>query len=204
MKKNIKIINILITATLLFWGSASFRLNLDASRYFYNISAGNIVLAALTPEDLAPETQQQFPGLFPKNETSPQNGDYKITPPNPYETIPPEVQRKNPGFFPQGSPGEIQPRPGEITPKGTFKLPNPLGVQTIADLIDRIAGYLIVIAAPIVTLMILFAGFKILTAGDNPENLKSAKQMILWTVIGYAIILISKGITLIIKQLLGS
>jgi len=92
------------------------------------------------------------------------------------------------------------------TPNGTgdsYKLPNPLGVQTITDLIDRIAGYLFVIATPIVTLMILFAAFQILTAGDNPEKLKTAKQIILWTCVGYGIILISKGITLIIKQLLG-
>ncbi|MEK7574006.1 MAG: pilin [Patescibacteria group bacterium] len=87
----------------------------------------------------------------------------------------------------------------------TFTLPNPLGTtSTFAEIIDRVTGYLIVIAAPIATLMILLAAFKILTAGDNPENLKSAKQMILWTVVGYAIILVSKGITLIIKQLLGA
>lgn len=86
-----------------------------------------------------------------------------------------------------------------------YKLPNPLGTtSTFAEIIDRIVGYLIIIAAPIVTLMILIAAFKILTAGDNPENLKGAKQTIFWTVIGYAIILLSKGITLIIKQLLGS
>jgi hypothetical protein len=196
MKKNIKIINLLLTAMLLFWGNVSFRLNPDALHYFHNISAGNIVLAALTPEDLPPETRQQFPNLFPQNGTSPQNGDYKLTPPSPYEELEPSWKRP--------SPGEIQPRPGEITPKkGVFKLPNPLGVQTITDLVDRIAGYLIVIAAPIVTIMILFAAFQILTAGDNPEKLKTAKQMILWTVVGYGIILISKGITLIIKELLG-
>ncbi len=102
-----------------------------------------------------------------------------------------------------GSPG------GGGAPGGvngdSYKLPNPLGTtSTFAEIIDRVTGYLIIIAAPIATLMILLAAFKILTAGDNPENLKSAKQMILWTVVGYAIILISKGITLIIKQLLGS
>lgn len=95
--------------------------------------------------------------------------------------------------------------PGGASKGSPYELPNPLGnVSTFAEIIDRVTGYLIIIAAPIVALMILFAGFKILTAGDNPENLKSAKQMILWTVVGYAIILVSKGITLIIKQLLGS
>jgi hypothetical protein len=77
------------------------------------------------------------------------------------------------------------------------------GNTTIAQLINNIAYYLSVyIAPPIVTLMILFAAFQILTAGDNPEKLTSAKNMILWTVIGYVIILIAWGITSIIQQLL--
>jgi heme/copper-type cytochrome/quinol oxidase subunit 2 len=86
-----------------------------------------------------------------------------------------------------------------------IELPNPLGGgnTTIAQLINNIAYYLSVyIAPPIVTLMILFAAFQILTAGDNPEKLTSAKNMILWTVIGYVIILIAWGITSIIQQLL--
>ena len=87
---------------------------------------------------------------------------------------------------------------------GTYGLPNPLGVETFAEIINNIAYYLTVyIAPPIVTLMILFAAFQILTAGDNPEKLKTAKQIILWTCLGYGIILISWGITSIIQQLLS-
>lgn len=88
---------------------------------------------------------------------------------------------------------------------GTFTLPNPLRATNIAQIITNIAYYLSVyIAPPIVTLMILFAAFQILTAGDNPEKLTSAKNMILWTVVGYVIILIAWGVTSIIHQLLSS
>lgn len=87
---------------------------------------------------------------------------------------------------------------------GTYKLPNPLGVDSIAQIINNVAYYLTVyIAPPIVTIMILIAGFYFLTAGDKPERIITAKQIILWTVIGYAIILISWGATSIIKELLG-
>lgn len=87
---------------------------------------------------------------------------------------------------------------------GTYTLLNPLGVENIADVIDNVAYYLTVyIAPPIVTIMILIAGFYFLTAGDKPERLITARQIIFWTVIGYAIILISWGITSIIAQLLG-
>ncbi|MDP3052778.1 MAG: hypothetical protein Q8N22_02380 [bacterium] len=101
-----------------------------------------------------------------------------------------------------------QTRSGGTTPSGNqgggFTIPNPLGVESISQIINSIAYSLSVyIAPPIVTIMILFAAFKILTAGDNPENIKSAQQMILWTCVGYGIILISWGITSIIQQLLG-
>lgn len=102
-----------------------------------------------------------------------------------------------------------QTRTGGTTPSGNqggIELPNPLGAgnTTIAQIINNIAYALSVyIAPPIVTIMILFAAFKILTAGDNPENIKSAKEMILWTCVGYGIILISWGITSIIQQLLS-
>lgn len=87
---------------------------------------------------------------------------------------------------------------------GSYTLPNPLGAESIAQIINRVAYYLTVyIAPPIVTIMILIAGFYFLTAGENPERVKTARQIILWTVIGYAIILISWGVTLIITQLLG-
>ncbi len=100
-----------------------------------------------------------------------------------------------------------QTRFGGTTPSGnqggTYTLPNPLGVENIAQIIQNVTYYLSVyIAPPIVTLMILFAAFQILTAGDNPEKLNTAKQIILWTIVGYVIILISWGITSIIQQLL--
>lgn len=88
---------------------------------------------------------------------------------------------------------------------GSYELPNPLGAgnTTISQIINNVASYLsIYIAPPIVTIMIIFAAFQILTAGDNPDKVKTGKEIILWTVIGYAIILISWGITSIIQQLL--
>ncbi|MEK7520756.1 MAG: hypothetical protein AAB560_01630 [Patescibacteria group bacterium] len=82
-------------------------------------------------------------------------------------------------------------------------LDNPLKITSIAALIDNIAGYLILIAAPIAVLMILFAAFQIMSAGGNEERVTKGKKTILYAVIGFAIILISKGITMIVQQLLG-
>ncbi len=106
-----------------------------------------------------------------------------------------------------GNPGSSGGFPGTGTTGsqgGDFTIPNPLGVESISQIINNIAYALSVyIAPPLVTLMILFAAFQILTAGDNPEKLKTGREIILWTCVGYGIILISWGITSIIQQLLS-
>ena len=51
--------------------------------------------------------------------------------------------------------------------------------------------------------MVIYGGFQILTAGGTPEKFTTGRKTILYAVIGYGIIIISKGVTLILKQLLG-
>ncbi|MEE8131627.1 MAG: pilin [Candidatus Paceibacterota bacterium] len=81
-------------------------------------------------------------------------------------------------------------------------LPNPLGADNITDILKNIVNYLIKIGAPILAIMILIGGFQILTAGDNPEKVKTGRHTILYSVIGYAIILSAWGIVAIIEKLL--
>jgi hypothetical protein len=87
-----------------------------------------------------------------------------------------------------------------------LKLDNPLGSQgvtTIPGLVDKIIDFLIQLSAPVVTIMILVGAFKMLTAGGNTDKFKEGKKTITYAVIGLAIILISKGITSIVKDFLG-
>ena len=83
-------------------------------------------------------------------------------------------------------------------------LENPIGTKSFTELLKRIIGYLIVIGAPILALMVLYGGFYILTAGGNPEKFKTGKDVILYAVIGYIIILVSWGIIYIIGEILGA
>ena len=54
-------------------------------------------------------------------------------------------------------------------------------------------------------IIILFAGFKWMTAGGNEENITSAKQMLIAGVIGLVIILSSYALaTFIINQIVAS
>jgi len=86
----------------------------------------------------------------------------------------------------------------------TITIPNPLKVTTIAALVERINRWLIYIGAPILTLMVIIGAFQILTAGGNPEKVTSGRKTITYAVIGYALLLLSSGITKIIESILGA
>jgi len=97
---------------------------------------------------------------------------------------------------------------GEIPSKGTGRtqvitLPNPLQAKTFQELIQRIVNWLLVIGAPILVLMIIIGAFQIMTGAGNPEKITMGRRTITYAVFGYALLLISNGIILIIKQLLG-
>lgn len=81
-------------------------------------------------------------------------------------------------------------------------LPNPLQVSSIPELLNNIAGYLIYISIPVVTIMIVYGAFQILTAAGSPEKFKSGKQTIVYAIIGFIIVILAKGITMIIKEIL--
>ncbi|MEK9170526.1 MAG: pilin [Patescibacteria group bacterium] len=84
-----------------------------------------------------------------------------------------------------------------------ISISNPLGVSTFADLIAKINRWLIIIGAPILTLMILIGAFQIMFAGSTPDKVTEGRHTITYAIIGYGLLLISTGIAYIIKDILG-
>lgn len=86
---------------------------------------------------------------------------------------------------------------------GEFQIKNPLKAGTIPEILDRIAGFLYYLALAVVTIMVLWAGFQILTAAGSPEGIDKGKRTLLWAVIGTVVILIAGGIADIVADILG-
>lgn len=106
-------------------------------------------------------------------------------------------------FAPLAVPGVVLA--DEITPcpASTFCIPNPLKFQSLADLLNAILNFLITIGAPIATIMIVYAGFTYIFAAGEPQKITQARAILLWTAVGYSIILVAKGILAVIKDVLG-
>ncbi|MDD4930816.1 MAG: pilin [Candidatus Colwellbacteria bacterium] len=89
-----------------------------------------------------------------------------------------------------------------------FQICNPLsdnctgGGGTIEDILDKVINFILLIAAPIAALMYVWAGFMFLTAGGDPKKIDQAKKAVLWTSIGIGVLVISKGLVIVVQDIL--
>ena len=85
-------------------------------------------------------------------------------------------------------------------------LKNPLnGVNSLTDLIKAILTFIVNDIAPvIITLMLVYCGFLFVLAQGNEEKLRTARTMLLWTVIGAILLLGAVAIENVISTTVGS
>lgn len=93
--------------------------------------------------------------------------------------------------------------PGSSSSSSSTGIDNPITTDTFSELIDMIVNIFFYLALALTPLMIVIAGFNFLTAGGNPSKIETAKKIILYTVIGFAIILLSKAIIGFVQGILG-
>jgi len=88
----------------------------------------------------------------------------------------------------------------------SLDIPNPLGeTSDIYTLIDIVTKFLIGLAIVITPIIIVYAGFLYITAGGNEEKIKTAQKVLIWALLGFALVLIARGIPALIKEfLMGS
>ena len=100
------------------------------------------------------------------------------------------------------------PGPGDTSnpnpPATNITLINPLGGgnSDISSVINNVMQWLIMAGSPIAALMVVVGGIQILTSGGEPEKFKKGRQTILYTAIGYGIILVGSGIISIVEKIL--
>lgn len=79
-----------------------------------------------------------------------------------------------------------------------------VGIENIADVVNKITKFFIFPAAGIILFFVLvFAGFELLLSGGNPEKLKSAKAKITSAVIGFVLLVLSYFIVRLIAKIFG-
>jgi len=80
---------------------------------------------------------------------------------------------------------------------------NPLNASNFEEIVNNIINFLFTLAIALVPLMILIGAFYIMTAGGDTNRVTTGKNIILYALIGFVIILLAKGIVGVIEQILG-
>ena len=80
------------------------------------------------------------------------------------------------------------------------KIENPINVDSVNGLIKTILEGVIRIGIPIIALAIIYSGFLFIAARGKPEKIKEAKDALLYTVIGAAVLLGSWALAQLISR----
>ena len=84
-----------------------------------------------------------------------------------------------------------------------IEIENPLTATSFEEIVDNMIDFIFKIAIVLAPLVILIGGVLFVTAGGNIQQIDRAKKLILWTAIGFLIVLLSRGILGIINKILG-
>ena len=124
---------------------------------------------------------------------------------DPYAAKPATTARvsKPPGGSPTGSPsagGSPTGSPPADAANGGGSLVNPLNsINSLPELLTAILKGVVEIGAIFLTLMIVYVGFLFVAARGNEEKIRSARDALMWTVIGGLILLGAEAISLVIQ-----
>jgi hypothetical protein len=109
------------------------------------------------------------------------------------------------GLLSVGALAANPPAPGPLPPPPATTLPNPLNTTgTIFDLVKKVVDWLVTTLAPIIaTVMVIIGAFQMILAKGDPKLFDTGRKTVLYTVIGYAILLLGSVITTIVSDFLN-
>jgi hypothetical protein len=77
---------------------------------------------------------------------------------------------------------------------GTPQLNNPISAKSPQLLIGQIINIILGVVGSIALIMFIYGGFIWLTSGGSAENVKKGMNIIVWSVLGLAVIFLSYGL----------
>ncbi len=88
-------------------------------------------------------------------------------------------------------------------PDGQVCFCNPLKGEGLDAITTPIINFIFNISLFVVPLLVVVGAFMITTAAGDENKMKSGKKMIIWTLIGFILILLSRGLSDLLEAVLG-
>jgi small-conductance mechanosensitive channel len=91
-----------------------------------------------------------------------------------------------------------------ISSAAGLNIPNPLGeTSDISVLASNIIKFLIILAIPITSILVVYAGYLYITSAGNEEKVKTAQKALIWALVGFAVVLVASSVPAIIQEFLS-
>lgn len=77
-----------------------------------------------------------------------------------------------------------------------------LTLDDVVSIIQNVAGYFYSIAIALAVILTIYVGILFFTAGGDDQQVGKAKKMMIWLVVGIAVLLIGRGIITLVENIL--
>ena len=82
-------------------------------------------------------------------------------------------------------------------------IPDPIGAGDVIGILDTVANWLFAILLALATVFIILAAFQFLTSGGDPARVGSARQSLLYALVGVAVAFLARGLVVLVRFFLG-
>ncbi len=84
--------------------------------------------------------------------------------------------------------GALAADPAATDPTAKYTLPNPLGINTVPELVNNVINGILGVVGAIALLYMVWGGITWMTSRGNAESIKKGKDTIVWGILGLAMI----------------
>ena len=83
------------------------------------------------------------------------------------------------------------------------EIKNPIIYDTIIEVVESLTNFVFTLGIVLAPLVFLIGGFVFLTSGGDTNKVQKGKDIMIYAVIGFVIVLLVKGLVELIKNALG-
>ena len=73
----------------------------------------------------------------------------------------------------------------------------------IMQALEAITNWLFVILLSVAVIFLIIAAFQFVFAMGDSDKVKTARMMVLWSLVGVAVAVLAKGLVMLVRQILG-
>ena len=90
-----------------------------------------------------------------------------------------------------------------LMPDETVCYCNPLLGDGLESITGSIINFIFKISIVVVPVLVVYGAFMIITAAGDADKIKQAKAIIFWTLVGFVLVLLSRGVADLIEVIIG-